>query len=142
VITKRRERERAGGGRGRGREGGRGRERARSHESRIHCYHKSITLVLSSHYWGLRHIWLSFSFIIGGKHQKYELKIYSHREDQLCICNQEENLTILNRVRCDKMSGCHDRKGHEDKSLGPILCGLVLAQECAPLVFFISTIRR
>jgi hypothetical protein len=36
----------------------------------------------------------------------------------------------------DRMSRCHDRKGHEDKSPGSILCGLVPAQQCALLVFF------
>jgi hypothetical protein len=33
------------------------------------------------------------------------------------------------------MSECHDRKDHEDKTSGSVMCGLVLAQEYALLEF-------
>jgi hypothetical protein len=36
------------------------------------------------------------------------------------------NIACINRVHRDKMAGFHDRKGHEGKTPGSILCGLVL----------------
>jgi hypothetical protein len=41
--------------------------------------------------------------------------------------NKIVNKNISERVRRDKKSEYHDRKNHEDKTLGSVLCGLVLA---------------
>jgi hypothetical protein len=40
------------------------------------------------------------------------------------------------------MSECFDRKDPKGKTSGSVLHGLVFAQECALLVFFICTIQR
>jgi hypothetical protein len=50
--------------------------------------------------------------------------------------NKALEIKFSDRVHHDKMSGCHDRKDHEDKTSGSILHGLVPAQECTLLVFF------
>jgi hypothetical protein len=50
--------------------------------------------------------------------------------------NKALEIKFSDRVRCDKMSGCHDHKDYEGKTPRSVLCVLVLAQECALLVNF------
>jgi hypothetical protein len=50
--------------------------------------------------------------------------------------NKAINKNIPDRVHRDKKSECHDHKDLEGKTPGSILCGLVLAQECALLEIF------
>jgi hypothetical protein len=50
--------------------------------------------------------------------------------------NKALKIKFSDRGCRDKISRCHDRKGHEGKTPRSVLRGLVPAQECALLVIF------